>query len=122
MEHWVLNLVFFYDLLEFSCPVHLVVLFKYSRSEVFIILVHDTGLMEVLLEVFKSLNACILNVTLLLGVKHGPLSALKFFIEVQNHIVMNEVHKGVPYIGRVIIVNRKVEEVILPLMVFIDFL
>jgi hypothetical protein len=57
-------------------------LFKYSWSEIFIILIHDTGGMEVLLEVLKSLNAAILNVTLFLGVKHGPLSALEFFVKV----------------------------------------
>jgi len=35
---------------------------------------------------------------------------------------MNEIHKGIAYIGRVAVVNREIEEVILSLMIFIDFL
>jgi hypothetical protein len=57
-------------------------LFKYSWSEIFIILIHDAGRMEMLLEVLKSLNAAIFDVALLLRVEHRPLSALKFFVEV----------------------------------------
>lgn len=82
VEHRILNPVLFNDLLKLSCPIHLVVLFKDPWSIVFIILVHDTRRMEVLLEIFKTLNATILDVTLLLGVEHSPLTTLKFFLEV----------------------------------------
>ena len=114
--------MFFFYFLKFSGPIHFVMLLKDSWPIVFIILVHDARGIEVLFEVLKALDTPIFNITFLFRIEHGPFPSLEFFLEIQNHIMMNKIHKGISNISGVLVVNRQVEKVIFSLMIFIDFL
>lgn len=85
-------------------------------------LCHDSGLLEVSLEFFEPLDAPVSNFTSLLRVEHGPLTPMEFPIEIQDEVVVHEVHKGVTHIRLVLVVYRHVEEVVLPLVVLVDLL
>ena len=75
-----------------------------------------------LLELFKTLDSAISDLTTFLGIEHLPLSAMEFLEEVKNEVMMHKVHESVTYIGLIFVVNWDIEEVILSLVVLVNFL
>ena len=83
---------------------------------------HDCRFFEVPFELLKTLDPPIGNVTSFLRVKHGPLPSMKLTIEVQDEEVMHKIHKSVPNISLVFVVDRDIEKVVLALVVFVNLL
>ena len=85
-------------------------------------LCHDCGLLEVSLEFFEPLDAPVCDLAALLGVEHGPLASVELPVEIQDEVVVHEVHECVAHISLVLVVYRHVEEVVLPLVVLVNLL
>ena len=85
-------------------------------------LIHDSGLSEVPFELLQALNPAIGNLATFLGVEHRPLAAMELAMEIKDEVVVHEIDKGVTDICLVFVVDRDIEEVVLALIVLVDFL
>ncbi len=47
---------------------------------------------------------------------------MEFFVEIQDKVVVHKIHKGITYIGLVLVVYWHVEEVVLALVILVDLL
>lgn len=52
-----------------------------------------------------AVQTTILDLALLLRIKHGPLPIMEFFVEVENEQVMHKVNKGVTDVCSVRVVD-----------------
>jgi hypothetical protein len=75
---------------------------------------------KMLLQISLPLNPPILQLTNLLALKDRPFLHLILLVEVKDENRIDEVNECIPYIAMVDVVNRKVEEVKLPLMPLVD--
>lgn len=85
-------------------------------------LCHDCGLIEVHFKLLQTLEAAVGYLTALFRVEHGPFLAVKLLVEIEDKVVMHEIHKRVPDIGHILVVNGNIEEIVLALVVLVDFL
>lgn len=85
-------------------------------------LCHDCGLIEVHFKLLQTLEAAVSYLTALFRVEHGPFLSVKLLVEIEDKVVMHEIHKRVPDIGHVLVVNGNIEEIVLALVVLVDFL
>ena len=83
---------------------------------------HYGGLAKMLLELLEALDPPICDLATFLRIEHHPLPAMEFLVEVKDEIMMDEVHESVAHICLILVVDRNVEEVILPLVILVDLL
>ena len=75
-----------------------------------------------LFEFLESLYPSIGNLAAFLRVEHLPLPGMKFFVKIEDEVVMDKVDEGIAYVGLILIVDRYIEEVILALMILVNLL
>lgn len=93
-----------------------------AGSVIFIVVIHHTRLLEVLLQVVQALKAPVLDVTSLFRVEFLPSSIVEFVEEIEDEEVVHKVDEGVAHVGRVLEVDGEIEEIVLPLVALVDLL
>lgn len=64
------------------------------------------------------MNSSICQLTYLLAVEFIPTPSTKFIVKLLNELGMDEIDKGISYVALIIVVNRKIKEIDLVLIVF----
>ena len=108
------------DALDVLAPVDLGVVLELPRPHLH--LVRNLGVLEVLSQVCDSLKSPVSDVAKFLGGELAPFTVLELPLEFKDEQRVEEVDESVADVGFVYEVNGQIDEIVLALVVLVDFI